>query len=280
MRERMALGLFRDMFLKRFNSKIEIIIPTIKDKIHKASVLYSDITGIFLILIQGLAQVNRQKQLVEQLNFKLLETKQKYQKSKVDYENLLVERKELSKQLEVSKDISKLTLLYKLNLELDLKESEYKNKYDLNGKELDLVQDEYLNQLRERYIEEQRYSDSIRQASTFYTWCLIAFQLFLFLFIHLIVEPRKKKQLINDLNALVDHRDKDIQDLSHQIMKLSAKLDEQFSELDQKLSPETANVDLDLKKVNNIWSLISLWNDVSFWKGSFFSFILFILFKA
>jgi DnaJ-class molecular chaperone len=50
---------------------------------------------------------------------------------------LLVERKELSKQLESSKDISKLTLLYKLNLELDLKESEYKNKYDLNGKELD-----------------------------------------------------------------------------------------------------------------------------------------------
>jgi hypothetical protein len=227
-----------------------------------------------------LAQVNRQKQLVEQLNLKLLETKQKYQKSKVDYENLLLERKELSKQLESSKDISKLTLLYKLNLELDLKESEYKNKYDLNGKELDLVQDDYLNQLRERYIEEQRYSDTIRQASTFYTWCLIAFQLFLFLVIHLIVEPRKKKQLINDLNAIVDHRDKDIQNFSDQLMKLSVKIDEQFSALDQKLTPFTTKVDLDIKTPNNTWSLINWWNDVNFWKGSFFSFILFILFKA
>jgi hypothetical protein len=45
----MGLGLFKNMFLKGFNSKISLIIPTIKDKIQEASVLYSNVTGIFNI---------------------------------------------------------------------------------------------------------------------------------------------------------------------------------------------------------------------------------------
>jgi hypothetical protein len=53
--------------------------------------------------------------------------------------------------------------------------------------------------IRERYIEEQLYSDKIRQASTWWTWGLISAHLIMFLSVNFITEPRRRRLFQEEL---------------------------------------------------------------------------------
>ncbi|KAI8892994.1 Mdm33 family-domain-containing protein [Globomyces pollinis-pini] len=62
--------------------------------------------------------------------------------------------------------------------------------------------------MRERYVEEQMYSEKIRQTSTWWTLGLISTNLLLFLMIHFILEPRKKEKWMNQIMELVQQSSK------------------------------------------------------------------------
>ncbi|KAJ3080862.1 sensitivity to high expression protein she9 [Quaeritorhiza haematococci] len=63
-----------------------------------------------------------------------------------------------------------------------------------------------ISEIRERYIEEQLYSDKIRRASTWWTWGLISIHLTIFIMLNLFVEPRKRARFRSELADLIETR--------------------------------------------------------------------------
>ncbi|KAJ3298926.1 sensitivity to high expression protein she9 [Borealophlyctis nickersoniae] len=124
-----------------------------------------------------------------------IEERRKCQKER----SALLERKDSW----VDTDVDRFTQLYRKDLSLEQNEAVAKQEYNKASEDFDRCHREYLNEIRERYIEEQLYSDKIRKASTWWTWGLISLHFALFVIIQLVVEPRKRAILRNDLFALI-----------------------------------------------------------------------------
>ncbi|KAJ3350520.1 sensitivity to high expression protein she9, partial [Kappamyces sp. JEL0680] len=131
--------------------------------------------------------------------------------TKLAYESVIEARRAIQKDLDVLKDrkstledITRLTDLYKQQLSLEVKEKECKDTYKAATDTFEKAQMEYLNEMRERYVEEQMYSDKIRRASTWWTWGLITTNMIIFLTIQLVVEPKRKRDLRNQLLEMIE----------------------------------------------------------------------------
>ncbi|KAJ3055416.1 sensitivity to high expression protein she9 [Rhizophlyctis rosea] len=143
------------------------------------------------------------------------------------YERNIEDRRKCQKELNsllqrkdswLDADITRFTELYRRDLSLEQAEGAAKKDYDAAVENFERCHREYLNEIRERYIEEQLYSDKIRRASTWWTWGLISVHFTLFLVIQLFVEPRKRANLERDVMTFIrDTSEKDKAAFQHQM---------------------------------------------------------------
>ncbi|KAI9101999.1 mitochondrial distribution and morphology family 33, partial [Phlyctochytrium arcticum] len=120
------------------------------------------------------------------------------------YESMIDERRKCQRELNsllqrkdswLDSDITRFTELYRKDLNMEQSEVQAKQEYKDSIESFERCHREYLNEIRERYIEEQLYSDKIRRASTWWTWGLISLHFALFVVVQLFVEPRKRRLL-------------------------------------------------------------------------------------
>ncbi|KAJ3170743.1 sensitivity to high expression protein she9 [Geranomyces variabilis] len=140
--------------------------------------------------------------------------------------NSLLQRKDTW----MDSDITRFTELYRKDLGFEQSETQAKLEYKNAAEDFDKCHREYLNEIRERYIEEQLYSDKIRRASTWWTWGLISLHFLLFLAVQLFVEPRKRRILKEELGLLITdtaRADKSewTETIGRELAPISAKLD-------------------------------------------------------
>ncbi|KAG5461668.1 MAG: Mdm33 family-domain-containing protein, partial [Olpidium bornovanus] len=64
----------------------------------------------------------------------------------------------------------------------------------------------YVEAIRERYHEEQSWSDRVRGAATYGTWALMGVNVLLFLLVQTVFEPRKRDKLVARFEATLDRR--------------------------------------------------------------------------
>ena len=164
--------------------------------------------------ITGYHQVEKRKERVMKLDVELHDLKAAVKNDKKNYENVMMNRKKIQKELDSIKDrkdksfddILQLTNLYKSQLQLEKEEMAVKQQYEKTYDLLEKVQLDYLNEMRERYVEEQMYSDKIRKTSTWWTWGLISTHFVLFLIVQFIVEPKKRKDLLANVDDLLNQK--------------------------------------------------------------------------
>jgi hypothetical protein len=128
---------------------------------------------------------------------------------KTNYESIMSQRLKTQKEIHsllqrqgswTPTDVQRFTDLYKLDLDLEALEVSTKAQYKESSEAFDRAHSDYLTEIRERYIDEQIYSDKIRRVSTWWTMGLISFHLILFVTIQTLVEPRKKASLIQQVS--------------------------------------------------------------------------------
>ncbi|KAI8816864.1 Mdm33 family-domain-containing protein [Fimicolochytrium jonesii] len=158
--------------------------------------------------LTGYSVVARAKQRVLEKDDQLNDAKRRSDTAKKGYETMIEERRKCQRELNsllqrkdtwLDSDITRFTELYRKDLSLEQAETGAKVEYKDAVEEFERAHREYLNEIRERYIEEQLYSDKIRRASTWWTWGLISLHFCLFLAVQLFVEPRKRRKLKEDI---------------------------------------------------------------------------------
>lgn len=92
-------------------------------------------------------------------------------------------------------ELNRFTELYRREIGLEQKEFETKIGNEIIEKQVDQAHQDMINGMRERYQEEQLWSDKIRRISTFGTFGLMFLNLLLFLVLQLWIEPRKRRKL-------------------------------------------------------------------------------------
>jgi sensitive to high expression protein 9 len=161
-------------------------------------------------LISGYDQVLVKKGLVAEKDMILKQSKANLKLSKMNYTNHFENRVKTQKEIHSllqrqsswsSADLVHFTNLYKRDLDLD--QSLVKLKLDLDeaSESFDLAHSDYLNELRERYATECLVSDKVKSLSNLFTIGLLTFHISLFLFVQLYLEPRKKADLLEQLES-------------------------------------------------------------------------------
>ncbi|KAJ3064379.1 sensitivity to high expression protein she9 [Podochytrium sp. JEL0797] len=165
----------------------------------------------FLNASTGYDLVAERKRRVEEKDADLKDAMRVLEANKINYEQAIDDRRRLQKELNsllqrkdswVDEDIHRFTVLYRKELSLETAETTTKQEYKKSSDAYDATHQEYLNQIRERYIDEQLYSDKIRSASTWWTVGLISVHLAIFLMVS-IRDPFVKKRDRKELVALV-----------------------------------------------------------------------------
>jgi She9 / Mdm33 family len=101
-------------------------------------------------------------------------------------------------------DITHFTHLYRRDLSLEATETQTKAAYKSAADASEAAQAAYLSAMRERYVEEQMFSDRIKSASTWWTWGLISMHFMIFVAVQFIVEPRKRRDLKNEMAGIIE----------------------------------------------------------------------------
>ncbi|KAI9325069.1 Mdm33 family-domain-containing protein [Zopfochytrium polystomum] len=179
-----ALGL-----VKALNGRLQTAIP-------RAAAAFNDITGY--------SQVEDRKTRVQQKNDALDQWRERLESAKKDYEQSIDDRRMVQRDINsllqrknewVDSDLLRFTELYRKDITLEQKETAAKASYKQANDRFDRAHMDYLNEIRERYIDEQLYSDKIRRGSTYWTIGLISFHLIVFLGVNLRDPYKKRKEL-------------------------------------------------------------------------------------
>lgn len=137
------------------------------------------------------------------------------QKSRQDFDAAIQARsrsqKELNsllqrKQTWADEDLMRFTEVYRKEMKLEQSESEERIRNERLEQDVDRAHQALMDALRERYQEEQLWSDKIRRVSTFGTFSLMTLNVILFLLIQLQIEPKKKKTLLTNFDAMIAQR--------------------------------------------------------------------------
>lgn len=116
--------------------------------------------------------------------------------------NTLLQRK----QSWHDEDLVRFTDLYRTEMRLEQAEADAKAANELLETQVDDAHQDLMDSVRERYQEEQLWSDKIRRLSTFGTFSLMGLNLLLFLLLQLYVEPAKRRTFIANFERAIDSR--------------------------------------------------------------------------
>ncbi|KAJ3343650.1 hypothetical protein HDU93_007531 [Gonapodya sp. JEL0774] len=194
--------------------------------ILKSSSLLNAITGYDPII--------RAREQTEELDRQIfhvreaLKTAQKQYESTVDIRaknqrdiNTLLERKANW----TAADLALFTDLYKAGHEIEIEEVAAKEQFRTLSERVNELQSDFLGAMRERYSQEQLWSDKIRRVSTYYTLALLVSQLVVTGVVYGILNPRRNEDLLEKLDAGADAR----------MVKYTDRLDAQLAQLNQQL---------------------------------------------
>ncbi|KAJ3186332.1 sensitivity to high expression protein she9 [Gaertneriomyces sp. JEL0708] len=201
--------------------------------------------------LTGYSHVQECKNRVLQKDADLNAARERSDASKRLYEQTIDERRKCQRELNsllqrkdswLDSDITRFTELYRKDLNLEQSENQARNEHQAATEAFDRCHREYLNEIRERYIEEQLYSDKIRRASTWWTWGLISLHFALFVVIQLFVEPRKRRILKEELSALITNTSAtDVKDVEGAIGAQLAPLTQRLAAIESAVAQPTSS---------------------------------------
>ncbi|KAJ1987632.1 sensitivity to high expression protein she9 [Coemansia spiralis] len=110
--------------------------------------------------------------------------------------NGLLQRKHLWNE----DDVARFTSLYRQEHMSETVEQNVGKEVQAAESLADQKYDELVNSIRERYHEEQIWSDKIRRASTYGTWAVLFMNVFALLMAQAIFEPRKRRKIVDGVD--------------------------------------------------------------------------------
>ncbi|KAJ2842456.1 sensitivity to high expression protein she9 [Coemansia erecta] len=110
--------------------------------------------------------------------------------------NSLLQRKHLWNE----SDVARFTGLYKDEYQAENVELEASRRLKEAEGAVDLKYDMLVSSIRERYHEEQIWSDKIRRASTYGTWAVLIMNILALFLAQAIFEPRKRRKIIDGVD--------------------------------------------------------------------------------
>ncbi len=144
------------------------------------------------------------------MQFQIL--REQLQTSRQTYSKAILERSVCQKELNgllqrkpswIDTDLQRFTELYRNEMRLEASEATAKETNERLEKQVDDAHHNLVGAMRERYQEEQLWSDKIRRASTFGTFGLMLMNVLLFLTLHLFYEPKRRKAFIEQFEDIV-----------------------------------------------------------------------------
>jgi sensitive to high expression protein 9 len=225
--------------------------------------------GSTLNKVTGYDLVQERKNRVLEKDKDVIQKREEFKLAKEEYERLIELGKQMQRDLDHLRerkriqsidDINQITKLYESLLSIESQEKDAKEKYQKATEGFEKAQVEYLNEMRERYVEEQMFSDKIRQTSTWWTWGLISTHLFLFLVINLIIEPQKRRKLKQEMQEMIQEASMNEQQM---IETLMARHFNQNRPLDAPIITASPPV---VESPALLWSVM---NNTAFWQGMF-----------
>ncbi|KAJ3238586.1 hypothetical protein HDU81_007506 [Chytriomyces hyalinus] len=154
--------------------------------IHTFNQQYLPALSEFMNKVTGYDSVVERKLRVEVKGNQLKDASRTLEDAKFKYEESIDERRRCQKEINsllqrkdswIDQDILQFTTLYRKDHTLEAKETETKVAYKAASVQYDTINTDYLSLIRERYIDEQLYSDKIRAASVY--WTILHLSIFL-----------------------------------------------------------------------------------------------------
>ncbi|KAJ2716879.1 sensitivity to high expression protein she9 [Coemansia spiralis] len=179
-------------------------IPKDQDWVSWSGAVLNEVTG-YQQIAQLRAQVDTSGSLFQAARTQLSETKARHTQTTKDR---LSNQREISsllqrKHLWSEDDVARFTSLYRTEHQSET--AEQRSAAELKEAEslVDRRYDELVNAIRQRYHEEQIWSDKIRRASTYGTWAVLCMNIVALLLAQAIFEPRKRRKIVDGVDGKI-----------------------------------------------------------------------------
>ncbi|KAI9197052.1 Mdm33 family-domain-containing protein, partial [Polychytrium aggregatum] len=211
-----------DAVVRTARARVDQALEALKnDTLPKLTRHINSLTG-YAEVEQRKKLVLEKEQIVGQRRQEMEETKRVYESTVDEHERCQQEIISLQQRKDSwqDDDITRVTFLYRKDKSLEQAEAAAKEAHHLATEAFERAQIDYLGEIRERYVEEQLYSDKIRQTSNWWTMGLISLHITLFVLVQLVVEPRKRRRFQDDLLVLIENKaERDRQALETQVLE-------------------------------------------------------------
>ena len=176
---------------------------------------YSQEINRIINQITGYESCGRLRMAVIAADEEFQRLKDQLRNSRISFDSAIANRSQCQKELNSllqrkqswsDEDLMRFTELYRKEMRLEACEAEAKSTNQQLEKAVDQAHQHLMDTVRERYQEEQLWSDKIRRLSTYGTFSLMALNLFLFLLIQLWLEPKKRGDLLENFGNIVDSK--------------------------------------------------------------------------
>lgn len=168
-----------------------------------------------LNVLTGYDVCERLRRQVLDADSELEKYRQKLRDSRKEYFRAISERSRCQKEINgllqrkstwSDSELTRFTELYRSEMRLEQDEATAKQENDHLEKIVDDAHQRLINVMRERYQEEQTWSDKIRRLSTFGTIGLMVVNFLLFLVLQTVIEPRKRNRLVAQFERVLEER--------------------------------------------------------------------------
>jgi Fe2+ transport system protein B len=199
--------------LDKIKRALQTVNPTMQSmqsrfkSVNSPTELLNTLTG-YDICERLRRQVIKTDQELEELRQKLRDSRRSYFRAITDRSHCQKEINGLLQRKNTWSDheLNRFTELYRNEMRLEQEESAAKSENDHLEKVVDDAHQRLINAMRERYQEEQTWSDKVRRISTFGTFGLMFVNFLLFLALQLWVEPRKRRLLVSQFEAVLEKK--------------------------------------------------------------------------
>lgn len=186
-----------------------------------------------LNILTGYDSVERLKDDVTATDQRLAELRRQLHAARSSYEERLSHQRSLSKEMSLllqrksswgPSDVSRFTDVYASEHANDAAVAASKQRFEEAGEAVEMAQAELMQKIRERYTQEQLWSDKIRRAATWWTWGLMGLQAFSFVAVYAVMEPRRRALLQSAVGSLVEAQGKELREQLEELRGSMARL--------------------------------------------------------
>lgn len=220
--------------LRDFIIKCEKSALRVRDLIYDPNYGFADKGSIFINQITGYEECNKLRQDVIHADALYRKLQQELRTARDTFQDAVRARHRCQKELNAllqrkpswqDEDLLRFTELYRQEMRLEQAEIDAKTLNSSAEKQVDDAHQALMDTLRERYQQEQLWSDKIRRLSTFGTFSLVGLNVLLFLMVQFYTEPKKREKFARSLEKIVETKsDEMVQRVSSCISDEVAKI--------------------------------------------------------